>query len=133
MQNKTAAFITFSSLTGVVFFVGYTFFHLRTAFSISPTSDDLLYEVIGLLAILPLLVPAVFGLGWFRKRPVYWTKTVFTYFLLYLAALVIAALLFLLPSSDPLAVGLPMLLLVLPACVILSVLLLVRLLTTKKE
>lgn len=131
MNRKISSFITLSSLAGVLFFTVYTYTLVKTALEISPTTDDIIYELMALVFMIPLLVPAVFGLLYFRKRPGHWTKTVFTYFLLYDVALVLASIILFWPSNDPLAVGLPLVVLILPACVILSVLMLVRLLTAE--
>lgn len=129
MNSKISAFISFSSLAGVLFFVVYTIWHLKVGLEISTTTEDLMYEIGTMVFMVPLLVPALFGLFYFRKRPEQWTKTVFTYYALYLFALVLAICVLIIPFDDPLARGLPMVLMILPASVILSVLLLVRLLT----
>ena len=133
MNRQIAAFITLSSLTGLLFFVIYTVFSVRTAWAFDSSTEDIAYELGTLVFMAPLLIPAVLGLLFFRKRPVHWTKTVFTYFLLYLFAIALTAVILLMPSDDPLAVGLPLVVLILPACIILSVLLLVRLFTSRPE
>lgn len=133
MNRKIAAFITLSSLTGLLFFVIYAASLVRTAWAFNYSTEDIAYELGTLVFMTPLLIPAVLGLLYFRKRPVHWTKTVFTYFLLYLFAIALTAVILFMPSDDPLAVGLPLVVLILPACVILSVLLLVRLFTERSD
>ena len=126
MPNKTANFITIVSALGMAFFISYAVILVYAAIRISIDTGDFLYELFTLVFVLPLVIPAWLGLSFYRRRPAQWTKTVFTYYLLYLLALILAAVVLLVPTDDPLAAGLPMVLFVLPASVILSLLLGIR-------
>lgn len=127
MKSKTATFITLSSLAGAALFVIYAFTVFREALISELSAEGVLYELLALLFMAPLLIPSVLGFRYFRKRPGHWTKTVFTYFLLYLIAVVLASILLFWPGIDPYTIFIVMVGLILPACVILTVLMVVRL------
>lgn len=127
MKSKTATFITLSSLAGVLFFLIYAFTVVQSALASSLSAEGIFYELLALVLMIPLLVPAVIGLRFFRKRPGHWTKTVFTYFLLYTVALVLASMALFWPGLHPGTTFLLLVGLILPACVILTILMSIRL------
>lgn len=131
MPRKTPIIITLSSLAGVLFYLGYCWFVVALGRANGWGISDFVYELASLVLFVPLLAPALFGLLYFRRRPLHWTKTVLTCYVLYAFAVGISVLLLLFSDQDALAFGLPMLLLVLPACLILTIILGVRLLRAR--
>ena len=95
-----------------------------------PTADDRWYEVSALLFTLPMVLPAVLGFYLLIRRRLPHDAPTGLYYLIY-AVLLVLALVLRYTTNDPLAYGLPMLLIFLPACAVLTLLIGLRL--TRKE
>ena len=92
-----------------------------------PTVDDRWYELSSLLFTLPAVLPAVLGFYLLIRRRLPHDPPTGMYYLIYIILLILAlALRF--TIYDALAYGLPLLLLFLPACGVLTLLIWLRLL-----
>ena len=126
MKSSIKKVILLSSIAGTAVYVIYAVYGLIVGAQISLSMEDLLYEFLSLLILLPLVVPGMLGLLKFSKSPHLWTKTVLVCYLLYAIAIMLTAAIFLLPSDDPLAVGIPLVVMIVPACLIITIVLVVQ-------
>ena len=123
---KTIRFISFF---GIIYFIFHSIAELKIAVEISPTVSDFLYEFITYLFMLPLVIPALLGLFYFNNHPHKVDQRVILSYWVYAAAVALSAIImYVWTTTDPLEVGMPMALLVLPVCVLVSVFLFFKIL-----
>ena len=95
------------------------------------TADDRWYELSSLLFTLPAVLPAVLGFYLLSQRRLPHDAPTSVYYLIYVLLLILALVLRF-TTYDALAYGLPMLLLFLPACGLLTLLIWLRLAREEK-
>lgn len=126
-KNRKPIIIT-SSLFASVYFIYSLYYRLSLAFS---DNQDLFSELKSILFDLPILIPAILGLFYYYKIKLLNSSVVFSYSIFLLVTIFIIVLM--LTQNDALAFGLPMLLIVLPICLVISIILIFDLFKRKQH
>ena len=122
LNNVRTPVIIISSLIALFYSIYSTYNQINLALS---PNQEMSIELKSIFYNVPIIIPALLGLFYFSRKKKLSTLVIRSYMFFLIISILILLLLF--TQQDALAFGLPMLLIVSPACIIISVLLIIEL------
>ena len=115
--------VSVSSFGGLIFFAWHFYDLYCLAFEVDLSSTNIFFRMGTMLFLLPMLIPALLGVFYFLRSRVEIDKRISAYYGLYLLLVLFCVYILFTTSHHPVSAGLPILVVVIPLSVFISLLL----------